>query len=182
MLFNELIHAEEISGLLLISLDQSIHSDAERELVSQIKARIQNIVCVEWEFDGLPSINLNRQFLERGLTPALKEPLPGATMRDGSEVCDAVIARGKLPEAFLGGTDEVCMGILSSLHRNGVNVPKDCAVIGIDNIEMSQFTSPPLTTVNVDTYEMGRIAVETLLNRAANRAACPPPRSCRPNW
>ena len=209
VLFNELIHEEEVSGLLLIALDQSIHSELERALISRITERIQNIVCVEWEFDGLPSINLNRQeaaykaaahlvdlgyrdicyigpadkrvagyrqlFLERGLMPCPREPMPGVTMRDGAAMCDSLLAgqNQPFPEAFLGGTDEVCMGILSSLHRNGIAVPNGCGVIGIDNIEMSQFMSPPLTTVSVDTYEMGRIAVETLLNRAANPGRLP---------
>lgn len=60
VLFNELVHEEEISGLLLMSLDQVITSDADRRLIEQIRSRIHNIICIEWEWEGLPAISFNR--------------------------------------------------------------------------------------------------------------------------
>ncbi len=60
VLFNELVHEEEISGLLLMSLDQVIQSEADRQLIRHIQARIKNTVCIEWEWEDIPSINFNR--------------------------------------------------------------------------------------------------------------------------
>lgn len=59
-LFNELIHREEISGLILMSLDQCITTDADRQLVEQMRERIDNIVCLEWQLEGLPSVSFDR--------------------------------------------------------------------------------------------------------------------------
>ncbi len=60
VLFNELVHEEEISGLILLSLDQVINTEADGRLIEQIRARIQNVICLEWEWPGLPSITFNR--------------------------------------------------------------------------------------------------------------------------
>lgn len=61
LLFNGLIHGEEVCGLILIALDQSVHTDADRALIDQLKARVPNTVCVEWQHPGLPSITFDRQ-------------------------------------------------------------------------------------------------------------------------
>jgi LacI family transcriptional regulator len=70
-LFNELVHREEISGLILMSLDQCIHSDADRELIEQIRARIDNVVCLEWQMEGLPSVSFDRAAAARLATEHL---------------------------------------------------------------------------------------------------------------
>ncbi|MCA9950323.1 MAG: LacI family DNA-binding transcriptional regulator [Anaerolineales bacterium] len=58
--FNALIHREEISGLILMSLDQCIHTAADKKLIEQIRERIDNIVCLEWYAEGLPSVSFDR--------------------------------------------------------------------------------------------------------------------------
>ena len=47
------------------------------------------------------------------------------------------------------------------------------AIASIDNIEMAEFTNPPLTTINVQKAAMGRMAVQTIINHEANRAESP---------
>ncbi|MBN1648812.1 MAG: LacI family DNA-binding transcriptional regulator [Spirochaetales bacterium] len=202
LLFNELIHREEISGLLLIALDQSIHSEEELRLIRQIRERISNIVCIDWHLEGFPSINFNRQeaafhatkhLLELGYTDlayigpddnritgyqqALVQnqlpiqgiyPLQNSNLKTGHDTCMELIAGNRLPRAIFGGTDEVSIGILRCLSKHDIRVPDQVAVISIDNIEMAEYCNPPLTTENVDTFQMGRIAVETLIHRAAN--------------
>jgi DNA-binding LacI/PurR family transcriptional regulator len=59
-LFNELIHREEISGLILMSLDQCLTSDEDRRLIGAIRERIDNIGCLEWHQDGLPGVSFDR--------------------------------------------------------------------------------------------------------------------------
>ncbi|MDA3810519.1 MAG: LacI family DNA-binding transcriptional regulator [Spirochaetaceae bacterium] len=203
ILFNELIHKEEISGLILFSLDQSIKSDEDKKLIEQIRARINNIICIEWELEGVSSVNFSRReaaykacnhLISKGKknilyigpldnripgyqqailknlgSENLLEPCFGSNLSDGYNICQSLIAEKKLPEAILGGTDEVSMGILRSLHQNNIKVPQDISIVSIDNIEMASFTNPPLTTVNVETWQMGSVAVQTLIQRVKNR-------------
>jgi len=61
ILFNELIHPNEISGVILIGLDQVLHTPDDRALVEEIVRRVERVVCVEWEWPQVPSIQFDRQ-------------------------------------------------------------------------------------------------------------------------
>jgi LacI family transcriptional regulator len=65
----------------------------------------------------------------------------------------------------------MAIGVLSGLSEAGVSVPADMAVAGFDDITMSRYTSPPLTSVRVNTSLLGERAVELLMR--ARRSANP---------
>ena len=52
---------------------------------------------------------------------------------------------------------------LEALKQLGKRVPEDVALIGYDDQEISRHTHPPLTTMLLPNYEMGRAAVDALL-------------------
>jgi LacI family transcriptional regulator len=55
------------------------------------------------------------------------------------------------------------MGTLKSLHENALKVPEDVEVFGYDNLYMSQFMQPRLSTVDIPKSHLGRSAVEELV-------------------
>ncbi|MDR0643682.1 MAG: LacI family transcriptional regulator [Treponema sp.] len=61
VLCNQLIHSEEICGLLLVALDQSLKTPEDRQIIEEIRGRIDQIVCVEWQMPGLSSVSFDRQ-------------------------------------------------------------------------------------------------------------------------
>lgn len=63
----------------------------------------------------------------------------------------------------LAANDLMAMGAMKALAELGYGVPGDVQVIGYDNIVYSQYTDPPLTTVQQPTIEMGRLSVQTLI-------------------
>jgi DNA-binding LacI/PurR family transcriptional regulator/serine phosphatase RsbU (regulator of sigma subunit) len=66
-------------------------------------------------------------------------------------------------DALLAANDETALGAIQALLDNDIRVPEDVAVTGFDNIEESELTTPPLTTVRQPFKEIGRTAVELLL-------------------
>lgn len=70
----------------------------------------------------------------------------------------------KLPTAFLAANDMIAIGVMQALQKNNIKVPEDISIIGFDDIEISSVMAPGLTTVKVDTWEMGQMAVRRLLN------------------
>ena len=50
----------------------------------------------------------------------------------------------------------MALGVLRALREQDLDVPRDVSVVGYDNIRLSEFTSPPLTTVNVPRDQIGR--------------------------
>ncbi len=73
------------------------------------------------------------------------------------------------PTACFIGSDPMAIGAIRALHEHGVKVPEEMAIIGFDDIEVSAYMNPPLTTVKVYTEHMGKMAVNMLLDRFEGR-------------
>lgn len=63
---------------------------------------------------------------------------------------DQRIEDKNLPEVFFVSGDEKAIAVYSALHAHGLSIPQDVSVIGFDNIPISQYYSPPLTTMGQD--------------------------------
>ncbi|MHA7965857.1 LacI family DNA-binding transcriptional regulator [Paenibacillus sp. CAU 1782] len=78
---------------------------------------------------------------------------------------------GNHPTACLLGSDPMAVGALRVLHERSISVPGEMALIGFDDIEIAPYLTPPLTTNRVYTEQMGRTAVQLLLERLEGREA-----------
>lgn len=87
----------------------------------------------------------------------------------GYETMLRMLDDGHRPTACFIASDPMAVGALRALHEKGLRVPEDMAIIGFDDIEVSAFLTPPLTTVRVHTELMGRTAVQLLLERVEGR-------------
>lgn len=71
------------------------------------------------------------------------------------------------PTAIFAHSDNQAMGVLKALRERGLSAPRDLAVVGFDDIDVADYLG--LTTVRQPLEESGRIAVELLLARLADR-------------
>lgn len=62
------------------------------------------------------------------------------------------------------GNDMIAIGAIRSLKERGIRVPEDVKVIGFDNISISKYIEPPLTTIAQPIYEIGQESVKMLLS------------------
>lgn len=60
-------------------------------------------------------------------------------------------------------SDLIAIGAVKALRANGIRVPKDIAIVGFDDIPIAEHVSPSLTTIHQDTYEAGRVLVDTVV-------------------
>jgi LacI family transcriptional regulator len=67
------------------------------------------------------------------------------------------------PRAVFAANDMMAIGMLLAFNENGVRVPDDVALAGFDDIPISRFVNPPLTTVRVRIADLGRSALEQLV-------------------
>lgn len=79
-----------------------------------------------------------------------------STLGDINRFVDACIEQNCLPEAFFVSGDEKAIAIYHSVYRHGLSIPKDVSVIGFDNIPISAYYTPPLTTVGQDFEQLAR--------------------------
>ncbi len=74
-------------------------------------------------------------------------------------------------DGVLSANDQMAIGALKVLAEQGRRVPDNVKIVGFDNIFVSSLVEPPLTTIDVPRYEMGRAAAELLLERLADPKA-----------
>lgn len=75
-----------------------------------------------------------------------------------------IVARMPDATAVFVSSDEMAFGLIRALVEQGRRVPEDVSVVGMDDIPLARFAHPPLTTIRQPFQDMGRIAVEHVLD------------------
>jgi LacI family transcriptional regulator len=195
-LLGELIHPDEIGGVILLGLDQVLVTPDDRALIGEIVGRVERAVCVEWELPNVPSILFDRQnaayqaaqhlaatgrkriayigpddrrvtgyrqaLWEQGISADAHRMYYAIDVAPGYEAGEQLLSAQPDIDAICTGTDEVAIGVLNLLHKRGIRVPQDIAVASIDNLDISAFAVPALTTVDVPKREIGVHAIDIL--------------------
>ena len=85
----------------------------------------------------------------------------------GFNAVNELRARGVEFDAIVAASDLIAIGALRALQDARLEVPRQVAVVGFDDIPAASLTNPPLTTVMQDTRRAGELLVETLLRQIA---------------
>lgn len=80
----------------------------------------------------------------------------------GHHAMKRILHSGTLPTAVLGSNDLTAIGAMSAIHEEGLEIPRDVSVIGFDDIELSGYTLPALTTLHVPRRELAATAFRAL--------------------
>jgi LacI family transcriptional regulator len=93
------------------------------------------------------------------------------SVNDGYRLMKQAILDHKdnLPTAFFVANDSLAIGCLRALHEENVSVPERVSIIGVNDISVSKYVFPPLSTVRVYTELMGETAVDLLLEKLTER-------------
>ncbi|MBP8989711.1 MAG: LacI family DNA-binding transcriptional regulator [Clostridia bacterium] len=86
------------------------------------------------------------------------------TMDSGYQCMTDLLKLDVLPEALFAANDEMAQGAIRAIIEHGLRVPDDIGVIGFDDIAMSSFVTPSLSTVRRPSFSLGSTAVELLLS------------------
>ncbi|MDE6606569.1 MAG: LacI family DNA-binding transcriptional regulator [Lachnospiraceae bacterium] len=76
-----------------------------------------------------------------------------------------------MPTAFVCNCDEIAYILMEKLKKDGYRIPEDISVVGFDNYTLAGYTSPKLTTVEVNIEAMTKSAVELLVEQIEGRSA-----------
>lgn len=81
----------------------------------------------------------------------------------GAQAVRELLISGFRPTAVVCVNDYMAIGVLRELRAHNYSVPADISVTGFDNISLSEFTNPALTTLNIPREVIGQMAVKALL-------------------
>lgn len=89
---------------------------------------------------------------------------------DGAAFADRFVAERSPADALVCANDELALAIMKRLQECGVEVPKDVAVVGWDDVMTARYVVPGLTTVRQPVRELGALAADRLHERITGRA------------
>jgi LacI family transcriptional regulator len=93
--------------------------------------------------------------------------------QSGMEITHFILGMNPRPTAIFALNDLMALGALRAAAEAGYSIPKDLAVVGYDNLEISRFTNPPLTTIAQPKKEVGAQAVNLLVDRISRKGGPP---------
>ena len=85
------------------------------------------------------------------------------TEAGGYEAARALLATSPEVTAIFAANDLSALGVLNAVRESGRHVPEDLSVVGFDDLRLSAFTAPPLTTVRQPAFEIAQLATEILI-------------------
>ncbi|MNH80655.1 HTH-type transcriptional repressor CytR [compost metagenome] len=85
-----------------------------------------------------------------------------STRREISEFLDRM---DEMPTAFFCGNDRIALLLSEALQERGIQLPSDISIMGFDDLNMSESSNPPLTTMRVNKTGMCNAAVELLISQ-----------------
>lgn len=140
--------------------------DATRHLIALGHKRIGFV-------SGPPNLAISRDRIE-GYCKALEEaalPLQSNWIVEGEFLQESgyramslVMSLPERPTAMVIIDDLVAIGVLRGLTELGYQVPRDISIVSFNNITVSQFTSPPISSIDIGIYQLGYTASQTLIN------------------
>jgi len=118
--------------------------------------------------------NLDAEERLRGYRQAMREnqlavsaawEIPGSFSEEsGYEAVKEILALTPRPTAVFASNDSMAIGALSALREIGVDIPREIALVGFDDIPIARFLSPTLTSVRVSISDLGAIAIQKLVH------------------
>ncbi len=75
----------------------------------------------------------------------------------------------QLPTAFFVAADPIAVGCLQALNERGIAIPNRVSIISVNNISVTKYVSPPLTTFHIDIREICKNAIELLLEQVLEK-------------
>ncbi len=125
-----------------------------------------------------PASNLDAEERVGGWRQALREagaPEPAVLAGDWSAASGYELGRQLADEpdltAIFCGNDTMALGALRALTERGLRIPQDVSVVGFDDVPDASYYMPPLSTVRQDFGEVGRQALNVLVDRMSGASA-----------
>ncbi|MCM3006019.1 LacI family DNA-binding transcriptional regulator [Priestia koreensis] len=95
------------------------------------------------------------------------------SIEGGNASVQELLELNEIPTAIFVTDDVLAMGVLNVLHEKKIRVPEQVTVVSFNNLFFAGFTIPPLTTVDVNIYQLGYEAAKCLVEKVEDTSATP---------
>lgn len=150
-------------GVHSVSADgRSAAAMLARHLVDLGHRRIAYLGYPAARWDAERRAGLAEVLAETGLTPSFFNA-EAPTLEAGEKAVDEVLMGTVRPDAVVCYNDLLAMGFMSQAQVAGVRIPEQVSVTGFDDIPFARYTTPALTTIDMQSETMGEVALTRLV-------------------
>jgi len=108
--------------------------------------------------------------MKQGVQGQTTEAVAEFSQKAGYRAAQILLAGGEAPDAIFACHDLVALGAMAAVQDQGFEIGSDIAVIGFDDILLSEHAQPPLTSIHQPTYAMGQQVCEMMIDHITNQA------------
>ncbi|NLC95261.1 MAG: LacI family transcriptional regulator [Bacilli bacterium] len=158
-IFTSMINNEEVSYELIVSMIKKGYRKIG--YVAGPVTSYDNLHRFKGFIKALTEYNLPTTYYYKG------DFTKASGYRIGKEIIES---SNDLPDFLFCANDEMAIGVLDSFRELNIKVPDDIAIAGFDNIELSMYCTPKLTTVAIDHIKWGEELAQALVDILVNNA------------
>ncbi len=172
--------------IVLISSDPSLNN-FDRIALDNYKGALQmtEYLIREKKYTRLahitgPAANNDSELRKKGFVDACKKhkvnysiEVGDFSQESGYNCCRKLLSGKNKPGVIFAGNDMMALGCYDYVQKAGLKIPADIGIAGFDDIFVSQYLSPSLTTVRINIEEIGKHAAGTLIQRINNEIDSP---------
>ncbi|WP_094550443.1 LacI family DNA-binding transcriptional regulator [Petroclostridium xylanilyticum] len=92
----------------------------------------------------------------------------GYSWQDAEKAARIILQQKNPPTAIFATDDLKAIGVMKAAYSLGLKVPEDLSIMGHNDYDFAQMVEPPLSTVRVPIYELGKVAAEIMLEQIKN--------------
>jgi DNA-binding LacI/PurR family transcriptional regulator len=157
-------HASQFAHSVMIANVQA-SLDATRHLIALGHRRIAYLGDRQgYQSDAERQAGYRRALKEGGLAFDRQLVVHGDGKPEGAEIAmTELLTFSGPPTAVFCYNDMSALGAMRQIREHGLKIPDDISIVGFDDLYISQYIDPPLTTIRQPMRQMGRMAMETLL-------------------
>ena len=136
-----------------------------RHLIQHGYRRIAVIKGIEKNLDAEERLRGYRQALhENQIEPYAALEISGNfSEASGYDAAKKILALHPRPDAIFAANDSMAIGALGALRESNVQIPREIALVGFDDVPIARFLSPTLTSVCVSISALGALAIQKLV-------------------
>lgn len=90
------------------------------------------------------------------------------TEEDGYNLMKELLKSNTIPDSVICINNYTALGALNALKETSLNIPKDFGILTFDSYPLAPYTSPAITSIHINTLELGKLAAQVLLNKLSN--------------
>ncbi|MGD9909783.1 MAG: LacI family DNA-binding transcriptional regulator [Candidatus Izemoplasmatales bacterium] len=135
-----------------------------KDILSKGYQKIAFVHGVKDTYDNQTRFNGFLEAMNEAHLGVYKEYVGSFTKASGIDIGHQILSETDTPTMLVCANDEMALGIMEVLQKNGKRIPEDIGISGFDDIELSSYVLPRLSSIKINHFEWGKRVASTLLN------------------